>query len=144
MAETNIDAAIADAMIRVTEAAAIAAHQLTGRGDEMKADQAAVDAMRTGMPISSSDKHGSPDVTARPLWFTRQPINVARNRPNLPDTRPRNPSPNLSPRKYDRTCTCNSRTAADKADDEPPLLRRRLMRSLQRNTDNNARVMAWW
>ena len=49
MAETNIDAAIADAMIRVTEAAAIAAHQLTGRGDEMKADQAAVDAMRTGL-----------------------------------------------------------------------------------------------
>lgn len=49
MAETVIDAAIADAMIRVTEAAAIAAHQLTGRGDEMKADQAAVDAMRTGL-----------------------------------------------------------------------------------------------
>ena len=35
--------------VRVTEAAAIAAHDLMGRGDEKAADQAAVDAMRTAL-----------------------------------------------------------------------------------------------
>jgi fructose-1,6-bisphosphatase II / sedoheptulose-1,7-bisphosphatase len=35
--------------VRVTEAAAIAAWKLVGRGDEMAADQAAVDAMRTAL-----------------------------------------------------------------------------------------------
>src|SRR5712672_1865069 len=34
-------------VVRVTEAAALAASKLMGRGDEKKADQAAVDAMRT-------------------------------------------------------------------------------------------------
>lgn len=38
---------LADAMVRVTEKAAIAASTLVGRGDEKAADQAAVDAMRT-------------------------------------------------------------------------------------------------
>ena len=49
MAETSIDLAIADAMIRVTEAAAVAAFDLAGRGNEKQADQAAVDAMRTAL-----------------------------------------------------------------------------------------------
>ena len=40
-------------VVRVTEAGAIAAAKLAGLGDEMAADQAAVDAMRT--PISSVD-----------------------------------------------------------------------------------------
>src|SRR5688572_22246146 len=35
--------------VRVTEAAAIAAWKLAGRGDEKAADQAAVDAMRTAL-----------------------------------------------------------------------------------------------
>ncbi|MEM9739301.1 MAG: class II fructose-bisphosphatase [Pseudomonadota bacterium] len=38
---------LADAMVRVTEISAIAASSEVGRGDEKKADQAAVDAMRT-------------------------------------------------------------------------------------------------
>ena len=38
---------LADAMVRVTEVAAIAAQKLAGLGDEKAADQAAVDAMRT-------------------------------------------------------------------------------------------------
>ena len=38
---------LADAMVRVTELAAIAAQKLAGLGDEKSADQAAVDAMRT-------------------------------------------------------------------------------------------------
>ena len=38
---------LADAMVRVTELAAIAAATEVGRGDEKKADAAAVDAMRS-------------------------------------------------------------------------------------------------
>ncbi|MCA8900368.1 MAG: class II fructose-bisphosphatase [Hyphomonas sp.] len=38
---------LADSMVRVSESAAIAAAKLVGRGDEKKADAAAVDAMRT-------------------------------------------------------------------------------------------------
>lgn len=38
---------LADAMVRVTEIAAMAAYKMAGRGDEKAADQAAVDAMRT-------------------------------------------------------------------------------------------------
>ena len=38
---------LADAMVRVTEITALAAAKEVGRGDEKKADQAAVDAMRT-------------------------------------------------------------------------------------------------
>ena len=38
---------LADSMVRVTELAAIAAAKLAGRGDEKKADAAAVDAMRS-------------------------------------------------------------------------------------------------
>ncbi|MEL7492278.1 MAG: class II fructose-bisphosphatase [Pseudomonadota bacterium] len=38
---------LADAMVRVGEAAAIASYGMVGRGDEKAADQAAVDAMRT-------------------------------------------------------------------------------------------------
>ncbi|MCI4646178.1 MAG: class II fructose-bisphosphatase [Hyphomonadaceae bacterium] len=38
---------LADAMVRVTELTAIASAEEVGRGDEKKADQAAVDAMRT-------------------------------------------------------------------------------------------------
>ena len=47
MAENVLTPALADTMGRVAEAAAIAASSLVGRGDEKKADAAAVDAMRT-------------------------------------------------------------------------------------------------
>lgn len=49
MSHEPIDPAIANALMRVTEKAAIAAFQLAGRGNEMQADQAAVDAMRTAL-----------------------------------------------------------------------------------------------
>ncbi|MFN7054087.1 class II fructose-bisphosphatase [Hyphomonas sp.] len=42
-----LTSSLADAMVRVTEEAAIAAARLAGRGDEKKADAAAVDAMRS-------------------------------------------------------------------------------------------------
>jgi fructose-1,6-bisphosphatase II / sedoheptulose-1,7-bisphosphatase len=47
MTESVLIPHLADAMVRVTEKAAIAAETLAGRGDEKAADAAAVDAMRT-------------------------------------------------------------------------------------------------
>ena len=47
MNNSVLTASLADAMVRVAEEAAIAAARLVGRGDEKKADAAAVDAMRT-------------------------------------------------------------------------------------------------
>lgn len=49
MSEKLLDRSLVLAAVRVTEAAAAAAWTLTGRGDEMAADQAAVDAMRTAL-----------------------------------------------------------------------------------------------
>ena len=47
MSESVLIPHLADAMVRVTEKAAIAAETLAGRGDEKAADAAAVDAMRS-------------------------------------------------------------------------------------------------
>jgi len=49
MSNTKLSASIADAMVHVSEMAAIAAYEEVGRGDEKQADQAAVDAMRTAL-----------------------------------------------------------------------------------------------
>jgi fructose-1,6-bisphosphatase II / sedoheptulose-1,7-bisphosphatase len=49
MSATDLDRSLVLEAVRVTEAAAIAAWKLVGRGDEMAADQAAVDAMRTAL-----------------------------------------------------------------------------------------------
>src|SRR3546814_13061740 len=45
----TMDRNLALEAVRVTEAAALAASRLMGRGDEKAADQAAVDAMRTAL-----------------------------------------------------------------------------------------------
>ena len=47
--QARMDRNLALEAVRVTEAAALAASKLMGRGDEMAADQAAVDAMRTSL-----------------------------------------------------------------------------------------------
>ena len=49
MTSTNLERSLLLDAVRVTEAAAIAAWRLVGRGDEMAADQAAVDAMREAL-----------------------------------------------------------------------------------------------
>src|SRR4051794_34116457 len=46
--EPHVDRSLVLELVRVTEAAAMAASRLMGRGDEKAADQAAVDAMRRG------------------------------------------------------------------------------------------------
>ena len=52
---TNMDRNLALEAVRVTEAAALSASRLMGRGDEKAADQAAVDAMRTALNSLSID-----------------------------------------------------------------------------------------
>ena len=54
-AEAKMDRNLALEAVRVTEAAALAASKLMGRGDEKMADQAAVDAMRTSLNALSID-----------------------------------------------------------------------------------------
>src|ERR1700744_3351977 len=49
MSSNDLDGGLVLDAVRVTEAAAIAAWKLAGRGDEKAADQAAVDAMRTAL-----------------------------------------------------------------------------------------------
>lgn len=49
MTKLGFNAGLALRAALVTEKAAIAASKLAGRGDEKAADQAAVDAMRTGL-----------------------------------------------------------------------------------------------
>ena len=51
----TMDRNLALEAVRVTEAAALAASQLMGRGDEKAADQAAVDAMRTALNALAID-----------------------------------------------------------------------------------------
>ena len=53
--EAKMDRNLALEAVRVTEAAALAASKLMGRGDEKMADQAAVDAMRTSLNALSID-----------------------------------------------------------------------------------------
>ena len=48
----KMDRNLALEVVRVTEAAALSASRLMGRGDEKAADQAAVDAMRTAERVS--------------------------------------------------------------------------------------------
>src|SRR5476649_1726202 len=54
-AEAKMDRNLALEAVRVTEAAALGASKLMGRGDEKMADQAAVDAMRTSLYALSID-----------------------------------------------------------------------------------------
>ncbi|HEY2708570.1 MAG TPA: class II fructose-bisphosphatase [Caulobacteraceae bacterium] len=55
MSSDMLDRSLVMDAVRVTEAAAIAAWRLAGRGDEKAADQAAVDAMRTALNELSID-----------------------------------------------------------------------------------------
>src|SRR5881409_4106838 len=53
--QQKMDRNLALEVVRVTEAAALAASKLMGRGDEKKADQAAVDAMRSALNTLAID-----------------------------------------------------------------------------------------
>ena len=63
--------------VRVTEAAALSASLLIGRGDEMAADQAAVDAMRralNALPIQGTVVIGEGERDEAPMLYIGEPV----------------------------------------------------------------------
>src|SRR5258707_13397578 len=63
--------------VRVTEAAALSASRLMGRGDEKAADQAAVDAMRTalnGLAIEGTVVIGEGERDEAPMLFIGEKV----------------------------------------------------------------------
>jgi fructose-1,6-bisphosphatase II / sedoheptulose-1,7-bisphosphatase len=77
MSEAVLDRALVLEAVRVTEAAAIAAYALAGRGDEKEADQAAVDAMRTALnelPIDGLIVIGEGERDEAPMLFIGEKV----------------------------------------------------------------------
>ena len=77
MTASALDRSLILNAVRVTEAAAIAASRLTGRGDEMAADQAAVDAMRTmlnGLDIDGTVVIGEGERDKAPMLFIGEKV----------------------------------------------------------------------
>src|ERR1700692_2443470 len=74
---TNMDRNLALEAVRVTEAAALSASRLMGRGDEKAADQAAVDAMRTalnGLAIEGTVVIGEGERDEAPMLFIGEKV----------------------------------------------------------------------
>jgi fructose-1,6-bisphosphatase II / sedoheptulose-1,7-bisphosphatase len=74
---THIDRNLALEVVRVTEAAALAASKLMGRGDEKAADQAAVDAMRralNGLSIEGTVVIGEGERDEAPMLFIGEKV----------------------------------------------------------------------
>ena len=77
MTETKMDRNLALEAVRVTEAAALAASKLMGRGDEKAADQAAVDAMRqalNGLTIRGEVVIGEGERDEAPMLFIGEKV----------------------------------------------------------------------
>src|SRR5260221_13219856 len=77
MSEAVLDRALVLEAVRVTEAAAIAAYALAGRGDEKAADQAAVDAMRTALnelPIEGVIVIGEGERDEAPMLYIGEKV----------------------------------------------------------------------
>lgn len=75
--ETAMDRNLALEVVRVTEAAALAASRLVGRGDEKAADQAAVDAMRkalNSMAIEGRVVIGEGERDEAPMLFIGEEV----------------------------------------------------------------------
>ena len=73
----NMDRNLALEAVRVTEAAALAASRLMGRGDEKAADQAAVDAMRkalNALPISGTVVIGEGERDEAPMLYIGEKV----------------------------------------------------------------------
>ena len=72
-----LDRNLALEAVRVTEAAALAASRLMGRGDEKAADQVAVDAMRTalnGLSIQGTVVIGEGERDEAPMLFIGEKV----------------------------------------------------------------------
>src|ERR1700704_7017433 len=73
----KMDRNLALEAVRVTEAAALAASKLMGRGDEKMADQAAVDAMRTtlnSLAIEGTVVIGEGEMDEAPMLFIGEKV----------------------------------------------------------------------
>src|SRR5689334_23454926 len=76
-AEGHPDRNLALEMVRVTEAAALAAARWVGRGDKIAADQAAVDAMRyvlDSVPMDGMVVIGEGEKDEAPMLFNGEQI----------------------------------------------------------------------
>jgi fructose-1,6-bisphosphatase II / sedoheptulose-1,7-bisphosphatase len=76
---TKMDRNLALEAVRVTEAAALAASRLMGRGDEKAADQAAVDAMRralNSLHIQGTVRIGEGERDEAPMLFIGEEVGV--------------------------------------------------------------------
>jgi fructose-1,6-bisphosphatase II / sedoheptulose-1,7-bisphosphatase len=81
MTDTTMDRNLALEAVRVTEAAALAATRLMGRGDEKAADQAAVDAMRTalnGLDIDGTVVIGEGERDEAPMLYIGEKVGSGR------------------------------------------------------------------
>ena len=81
MTDTILTQALADAMARTAEDAAIAAAKLVGRGDEKAADQAAVDAMRTalnGVEMKGRVVIGEGERDEAPMLYIGEEVGLGR------------------------------------------------------------------
>ncbi|MCF8534278.1 MAG: class II fructose-bisphosphatase [Reyranella sp.] len=79
--EDKMDRNLALEVVRVTEAAALAASKLMGRGDEKMADQAAVDAMRTtlnSLNIEGTVVIGEGERDEAPMLFIGEKVGLGR------------------------------------------------------------------
>jgi fructose-1,6-bisphosphatase II / sedoheptulose-1,7-bisphosphatase len=78
---TGLDRILTLELVRVTERAAVAAARLRGRGDEMAADQAAVDAMRrelNRLPIDGTVVIGEGERDEAPMLFIGEEVGTKR------------------------------------------------------------------
>jgi fructose-1,6-bisphosphatase II / sedoheptulose-1,7-bisphosphatase len=77
MTSLTLDRSLVLEAVRVTELAAIAAGELAGRGDEMAADQAAVDAMRRALnelPVDGEVVIGEGERDEAPMLFIGEKV----------------------------------------------------------------------
>ncbi len=82
-ASENLDRVLVLEMVRVTEAAAIAAAELIGRGDEKAADAAAVEAMRAalnGLYIDGTVVIGEGERDEAPMLFIGEKVGSAQGK----------------------------------------------------------------
>ena len=102
--EERPDRNIALELVRVTEAAALAAGRWVGRGDKLAADQAAVDAMRLMIDTVSMDGVvviGEGEKDEAPMLFNGETVGTGEGPPaTSPSTRSTGPG---SPRSDSRT-----------------------------------------
>jgi len=81
MAEAMMDRTLALEAVRVTEAAALSASRLVGRGDEKAADQAAVDAMRralNALPIDGTVVIGEGERDEAPMLYIGEKVGTGK------------------------------------------------------------------